>query len=636
MALERQSFTERITERLVQKGHITREQLEEARRLEERTGERVDRILLSLGYVHRQDYYRTLSEVAGLPYIYLTQIYIPRRLLKRWPLEAALKTRAIPFKLEGKKLHVAVDHPPTPELLELIKKHFGDVEPVFYITTDWDIYWAIRTYYRKALLDQATFALYYRNPEETAYTLFTKEQFIVFALLLIVTAVSLVLYPKPTLIVLNMIVNVLFFIFIAFKFAVSVAGAFAEKWQPVTKEDLEKLKDEDLPLYTILVPVYREANVIGHLMRNLAALDYPKEKLEILVLIEEDDQETLEAAKKAKPPENVRFIIIPDAPPKTKPKACNIGLLFARGEYLVIYDAEDRPEPDQLKKAVAAFKKDQEKGDGKLVVVQAALNYFNWDENYLTRMFTLEYSYWFDYLLPGLHRLGMPIPLGGTSNHFKTEKLRELGGWDPFNVTEDADLGIRASMHGYKVGVINSTTYEEANNHLGNWIRQRSRWIKGYMQTALVHSRHPIKLLREVGFKQFFGFFMLIAGTPLTFLLSPPLWAMFLYWLVTKTTALEPYFPPWVLYLSIFNLLWGNSLVIYLNMISVFKRRIYKLIPYSLTNPAYWTLHSIAAYKALWQLFTKPFYWEKTLHGLTQMEDEEEEEEVGAKLSQAV
>lgn len=149
-----------------------------------------------------------------------------------------------------------------------------------------------------------------------------------------------------------------------------------------------------------------------------------------------------------------------------------------------------------------------------MVCVQAALNYFNWNENFLTRMFTLEYSYWFDYLLPGLDRLGLPIPLGGTSNHFKTEKLRELGGWDPFNVTEDADLGIRAAMRGYTVGVVNSTTYEEANNRVGNWIRQRSRWIKGYMQTTLVHSRNPWRLLRQVGPWKFLGFFLLIAGTP--------------------------------------------------------------------------------------------------------------------------
>jgi len=608
----------RIGEHLIAKGLLKPEELKQALELQEQTGERLGRILLALGYVSRKDFYRALSEQWGLPHVYLTQTPIPKTLIRQWPLDLALKTRALPFRLDGQTLYVAVDHRPDETLKALLQKHFGDVEVVFFVTSDWDINWAIRNAYRKALLDRATFALYYRSPEESAYTVFTRTQYLVLAALLVLLAVLLVLFPLPTLVAINLLINIGFFIFIGFKFAVSIAGALTEKWKPVTEEEVAALKESELPRYTILVPVYKEANVIGLLMKNLANLDYPKEKLEILVLIEEDDPETLAAAKAARPPDNVRFIVVPDGPPKTKPKACNVGLLFATGDYLVIYDAEDRPEPDQLKKAVAAFKK----GPEHMICVQAALNYFNWDENYLTRMFTLEYSYWFDYILPGLYRLDLPIPLGGTSNHFKTEKLRELGGWDPFNVTEDADLGIRAAMHGYTVGVVNSTTYEEANTRVGNWIRQRSRWIKGYMQTALVHSRRPLMLLKKVGAKKFFGFFLLIAGTPLTFLIAPWLWVLFTYWLLTRTHALEPFFPAWVLYLSIFNLLWGNAIVVYLNMLSVFKRKLFKLIPYALTNPLYWWLHSIAAYKALGQLFTNPFYWEKTVHGLTQLEDQ--------------
>ncbi|MCA9764307.1 MAG: glycosyltransferase, partial [Gemmatimonadetes bacterium] len=253
----------------------------------------------------------------------------------------------------------------------------------------------------------------------------------------------------------------------------------------------------------------------------------------------------------------------------------------------------------------------------RLACVQAALNYYNWNENFLTRMFTLEYSFWFDYLLPGLDRLRLPIPLGGTSNHFRTAVLRELGGWDPFNVTEDADLGIRAAMHGYRVGIINSTTYEEANKRLGNWLRQRSRWIKGYMQTALVFSRDPIALVRRAGLRQALGFMLLIAGTPLIFLLQPIAIGLTIGWLVTRTQALAPIFPPWLLYLSLFNLLLGNALAIYVNMFAVFKRRLHVLVLFALFNPFYWILHSIAAVKALGQLFTRPYFWEKTVHGLT-------------------
>jgi cellulose synthase/poly-beta-1,6-N-acetylglucosamine synthase-like glycosyltransferase len=252
--------------------------------------------------------------------------------------------------------------------------------------------------------------------------------------------------------------------------------------------------------------------------------------------------------------------------------------------------------------------------------VQAALNYFNRGENFLTRLFTLEYSYWFDYMLPGLEAWRLPIPLGGTSNHFRTDRLRELGGWDPFNVTEDADLGIRASQRGYTVGVIRSTTYEEANCRVKNWLRQRSRWIKGYMQTWLVHNRHPWRSLRTLGLKNWLAYQFFIGGTIVMFLSSPLLWGLFLYWLVTQANWLDELFPSgWVLYVALFNLLIGNSLAVYLNMIAVLGRGYYDLLPYALLNPLYWQLHSVAAYLALWQLFSKPFYWEKTIHGLSRV-----------------
>jgi cellulose synthase/poly-beta-1,6-N-acetylglucosamine synthase-like glycosyltransferase len=301
--------------------------------------------------------------------------------------------------------------------------------------------------------------------------------------------------------------------------------------------------------------------------------------------------------------------------PKTKPKACNYGLHFSRGKYLTIYDAEDIPDTDQLKKVVALFGKLPEN----FICIQCALNYFNRNENFLTRMFTLEYSYWFDYMLPGLDTLDIPIPLGGTSNHFKLSKLLDLKGWDPFNVTEDADLGVRAYAKGYKVAVVNSTTYEEANNDFFNWIRQRSRWIKGYMQTFLVHMRNPAALVKKVGWKGFIGFNFFIGATPVMFLLYPILLLIFVCYVVFDLTSIRILFPDWVLFISIFNLMVGNILMIYVNMMAVFKRRFYELILYAIANPIYWLMHSISAYKGLYQLIVKPFYWEKTNHGLSKV-----------------
>jgi cellulose synthase/poly-beta-1,6-N-acetylglucosamine synthase-like glycosyltransferase len=428
---------------------------------------------------------------------------------------------------------------------------------------------------------------------------------------------GLVWATLTTAVILSAVVNLAFLSAILFKTVTSLAGADAERVQAVRAEDLAALDERNLPTYTILVPVFREANIIAKLMNNLRRLEYPASKLDILLLIEEEDEETLAAARAARPPETVTFVIVPNGAPRTKPRACNVGLFFARGEYLVIYDAEDRPEPDQLKKAVVAF----QRGDKKLVCVQAALNYYNRNENFLTRMFTLEYSYWFDYMLPGLDRLKLPIPLGGTSNHFRTDALRELGGWDPFNVTEDADLGIRAAAEGYRVTVVNSTTFEEANNHLGNWIRQRSRWIKGYMQTTLVYSRNPLRFIRRVGVKNALGFALLVGGTPLVFLATLPLWVFFVIWVFFGLPP-EAVYPPLIRNIGVFNLFFGNGLIVAVSMLGVGKRRYWGLALFAMANPLYWMLHSISSYRALWQLITKPFYWEKTNHGISKLPDE--------------
>ncbi|MEM6645300.1 MAG: glycosyltransferase family 2 protein [Bacteroidota bacterium] len=604
---------QRLGEYLVEAGMVQPWQIQQALQQQAVTGERLGKILLASGYVHRLDLYRALSDLWELPFVLLTQADIDEAVPVKIGLPRIRRLNAFPYQWDGHTMRVAITEYPSPETQRELYELFPNVQHFEYaVTTEWDIDWALREVFKSSLIKGSTYALFMRHPQESAYMVFTRGQYITLASLVMLFIVCLYFAPQATFIGTSIFINVVFFVAVAFKVIVSLAGARIERVQPVTDAEVASLRDEDLPFYTILLPVYKEANIIGLLMDNLSTLDYPKEKLEILVLIEEDDPETLEAAKAARPPDNVQFVIIPDSQPKTKPKACNLGLYFARGEYLVIYDAEDRPEPDQLKKALILF----QKGDPSLVVVQGALNYFNSDYNFLTRMFTLEYSYWFDYMLPGLDVLNLPTPLGGTSNHFRTDRLRELAGWDPFNVTEDADLGIRASMRNYTVGIVNSTTYEEANSQVGNWIRQRSRWIKGYMQTTLVHTRNPMKLVRTVGLKNALSFFLLVGGTPLTFLLAPLLWIPFILWIFFGSDSTF-FFPTFAVYIAAFNLLIGNGLAIYLNMLAVFRRKLYWLVPFALLNPFYWFLHSYAAYKALIQLFTKPFYWEKTVHGLT-------------------
>ena len=256
----------------------------------------------------------------------------------------------------------------------------------------------------------------------------------------------------------------------------------------ISRGELRRLGDEGLPVYTVLVPLYREAAIVGLVVESVKGIDYPEDKLDVILLLEEDDKETQEALAGAALPSCVRTLVVPEGRPKTKPRACDYGLEEAKGGYLVIYDAEDRPEPDQIRKAVAAFRRLPEK----VICLQAKLNYYNPHQNWLTKWFTLEYTTWFDLFLPGLNRLKVPIPLGGTSNHFKTSALRKVGGWDPFNVAEDCDLGMRLHKAGFRARVLDSTTWEEANSRVGNWIRQRSRWVKGYIQTHLVHTRESL------------------------------------------------------------------------------------------------------------------------------------------------
>jgi cellulose synthase/poly-beta-1,6-N-acetylglucosamine synthase-like glycosyltransferase len=603
----------RLGDLLVARGLVTVEQRDAALIQQERTGERLGRVLLTMGLLRRVELARTLAEQWGRSFVLVEPGMVDPIAARRFPLDATMAFRAVPLTDDGTTVVVASAEEPQQALVETLEVVYPGRTLDIRITTEWDIDRAISITHRRQVVDASIYGLYFRDQAESAFTVFTPAQYLGFTILALGLLAGLWAQPVYTLLLLNIPVTLLFLAVVVFRTIVGVSGAAAETQIVISTDDIRALDERTLPVYTILVPVFREANVIGNLIAAIAALDYPIDKLDVLILFEENDPEPRAAATAAAPGAHVRFMVVPAGDLQTKPKACNVGLLYAQGEHLVIYDAEDRPEPDQLKKAVLAFRR----GPSRLACVQAALNYYNWNENFLTRMFTLEYSFWFDYLLPGLDRLRLPIPLGGTSNHFRTAVLRELGGWDPFNVTEDADLGIRAAMHGYRVGIINSTTYEEANKHLGNWLRQRSRWIKGYMQTALVFSRDPVGLVRRAGLRQALGFMLLIAGTPLIFLLQPIAIGLTIFWLVTRTHALAPIFPPWLLYVSLFNLLLGNALAIYVNMFAVFKRRLHVLVLFALFNPFYWILHSIAAVKALGQLFTRPYFWEKTTHGLT-------------------
>ncbi|MCZ6679485.1 MAG: glycosyltransferase [Candidatus Poribacteria bacterium] len=397
----------------------------------------------------------------------------------------------------------------------------------------------------------------------------------------------------------------------------SVVGRFMLGQSPVislSADEVAALDENTLPKYTILVPLYREAIVLPALADHLCKLDYPTNQLEIFLLLESDDTETIGALKKIDLPSHFHQITIPDTVPKTKPKACNVGLERATGEYVVIYDAEDRPDPDQLKKAILAFRHHH---GSRYTCFQAKLDFYNPRQNLLTKLFALEYAFWFELLLPSLVHLNAPIPLGGTSNHFPTERLRELGGWDAYNVTEDCELGVRLKRSSNQVGMIDSTTWEEANSRLGNWIRQRSRWLKGYLQTYFAHNRRPFRLFRDIGFWNVLHFHVLIGAGPLLCLINPVFWGMFWIHLATGSAFVERLFPTPSLYVGVFSLIVGNFAFVWLSMVGALIRKEYDLVKYALLMPLSWGLMSVAAWKALFQLIRVPHFWEKTNHGLT-------------------
>ncbi|WP_199253897.1 glycosyltransferase [Mycolicibacterium mengxianglii] len=381
----------------------------------------------------------------------------------------------------------------------------------------------------------------------------------------------------------------------------------------VTDDEARAIPDDELPRYTILVPAYNEPEVVGDLIGAMAALEYPSEKLQVLLLLEEDDDVTIAAAKDCARSDAITIVLVPAADPRTKPKACNYGLHFASGDIITIYDAEDLPESLQLRRVVAAFRSLPDT----VACVQAKLAYHNGHQNILTGWFTAEYGLWFGYLLPGFMRTSSPIPLGGTSNHLRRDVLDRIGAWDPFNVTEDADLGLRIAASGYHTAVIDSHTLEEANSDGINWIRQRSRWYKGYLQTWLVQIRRPVRLCRTIGFRNFLRFNLVLAGTPIIAVLNLLFWLITLLWFLGQPAVVEDVFPMFIYFPALIALVLGNAATLYMNLIALREDDRSDLLVPALTVPVFWLMMSIAATKGVYQMIRQPSYWEKTFHGLT-------------------
>ncbi|MGP9813602.1 glycosyltransferase [Rhodopseudomonas sp. NSM] len=368
--------------------------------------------------------------------------------------------------------------------------------------------------------------------------------------------------------------------------------------------------DHELPIYTAIAALYREASSVASLVEAIEALDYPPEKLDIILVVELDDLATRAAIARLGSRPHLRMLIAPAVGPRTKPKALNYALPFVRGGMVTVFDAEDRPQPGQLRAAIDAFAR----GGPKIGCVQAGLCVDNITHSWLSRLFLAEYAGQFEAVLPGLTRLGLPLPLGGSSNHFRTGVLRAVGGWDAYNVTEDADLGFRLARFGYTAISFDSRTFEEAPIGLAAWLGQRTRWMKGWMQTWCVHMRRPRLFWRDAGWRGLLALNLIVGGGVLSALIHP----LMLLDLAATGWSLASGGPADGLSAGLHGLTIAAGYIGSAVVAAIGLKRIGRLreCPWLLLMPLYWICLSVAAWRALGELVWKPHHWQKTEHGV--------------------
>ncbi len=445
-----------------------------------------------------------------------------------------------------------------------------------------------------------------RSAEASARAGVTRGQALIAGATALLLLIGSIAYPLK-------VANAISFFFCACALAIALfrVAAMTTPRRPtgVTAKGSTDLKT--WPRYTVIAPVYREAAVMGDLVAALERLDYPRDRLEILITVEADDAETRHAAETLATPDTMRVVVAPPGTPRTKPRALNIALAQARGDVVTVFDAEDRPHPQQLQAAAAAFAA----AGPDLACVQAPLGWYNSDENWLTRQFALEYAAQFHVIMPALARWGWPLPLGGTSNHFRRAALHAVGGWDAHNVTEDADMGFRLAAFGYRADVIAPGTLEEATTTRAAWTRQRSRWIKGFMQTWAVHMRDPLGLARRGGWRSLICLQLTIGFSVVASLAHAPLLLAFIghgLWAVAAPDTANLGAGPLLVMTTAFAASVATA------ALGAARAGLGSLAWSAVSSPAYWLLHTPAAVRAALCMIRHPFHWEKTTHGVSQ------------------
>jgi glycosyltransferase XagB len=422
-------------------------------------------------------------------------------------------------------------------------------------------------------------------------------------------ALALGLLPSPTLLALLAISTLAMVLSTGMKLAASVATLSARTPAGFASQRAQATHD---PVVSLLVPLYHEANIAARLVDRLTRLERPEELLEILLVAEASDRETIAALEAANLPGQFRIIAVPDGPVRTKPHALNHAVGQAQGDIIGIYDAEDEPDPGQISAVVRAF----QQAAPDVACIQGQLDFYNTRASWITRLFTLDYGVWFRLVLPGIARMGMVVPLGGTTLFFRREALERLGGWDDWNVTEDADLGVRLARHGWRCEVLTTVTHEEATSSPKAWIRQRSRWQKGYAMTWATHMARPGELLADLGLWRFSWLNLLMFGSLLQFALMPLLWSMFLF-PVTDAHPLEHAMSPVLQQVAFWLFLSVTALDFSLSVLAMRLRGTLRVALWLPLLPVYYLMGSFAFYRAMGDMMTRPYHWQKTAHAVS-------------------
>ncbi len=594
---------------LVNEGLIDAQDLVHALDLQCRLDAPLGEILVAEGLISRADVLAALSRQYNAQRVDLDIDPPALRLAKYIPADICLKYQAVPWMKMGDTVLVATHRP---DQFEALRSEMGlaghQILPV--IAELAQVQSHISRLYGDSLAEKAATRV---APEHSCRTweLGGHSRKIWALAVLAVCALALVLAPLWTI----TIAMLWAFVTLMMSTALKAAAFWSQMFQTVhagpdvTDPDTPPQR---LPRISMLVPLLKEKEIAGALLARLALLTYPKAQLDVVLVLEQGDTVTRDTIARTPLPDWISVIEVPEAGKlTTKPRALNYALDFCQGSIVGVWDAEDAPEPDQLERVAARFQHAPEN----VACLQGILDYYNTGTNWISRCFTIEYATWWRMILPGLARLGFVIPLGGTTLFFRRDALEKLGGWDAHNVTEDADLGVRLARQGYVTELLHTVTYEEANCRAWPWVKQRSRWLKGFLITWCVHMRDPAALLRDLGWMRFIGVQTLLLATFSQFICAPLLWSFGVTLFgITHPVALTLGAP--VMWAMALCFLCAEVLSLSIAMVAVSGQDHRCLLPWVLTTPLYFPMGSLAAYKGLYEFVVSPFYWDKTEHGI--------------------